>query len=102
MAKSKTKEVVKESTPKTFTQPDIINEDFILNDEELMGEDEIEDFLFQETQISPVDNLDEILEVNLQEVVVAARILIHNLDGIFIGGHAQQAKENLSKLISNI
>ena len=84
---------------KTYIQPDIIKEDFESKDEEII--DEIEDPLFQDIQKPNNETLDEEVEVNFEKVVIAAKILIHNLDGIFIGGHATQAKDNLNDLIKN-
>ena len=67
--------------PKTFEQPDIINDDFISNDEHLKEND------FTQPEL-------------LQQVVYYADHLLVALQGIYIGGHAAQLRDQLYEVLS--
>ena len=67
-------------TPKMFEQPDIITEDFISNDEH------------------PQENNFTQPEL-LQQVVYYADHLLVALQGIYIGGHAAQLRDQLYEVV---
>lgn len=89
--------------PVTFTEPAQINVDFISNDEQLLILKSI-----PSGDLGGIDNSNSNLEINqfsqqdyLEQVAYYAGELLVSLEGIFIGGHAQQVKDQLFVALHN-